>query len=146
MLERPQFHIETVDSGLNYGRYKAEPVEPGYGVTVVFHLKINRGTVRTFYGAMKSTHLKGRANKEKQLELVRTAILETLTNFASTLKSLDSRERIALCAHIEDRNEIDTSNNRSIIVFSVEKNDVELLATEKIGLDDFKKRVQQLEY
>ena len=34
MLERPQFHIETVDSGLNYGRYKAEPMEPGYGVTV----------------------------------------------------------------------------------------------------------------
>ena len=34
MLERPQFHIETVESGLNYGRYKAEPMEPGYGTTL----------------------------------------------------------------------------------------------------------------
>ena len=34
MLERPQFHIETVETGLNYGRYKAEPMEPGYGTTL----------------------------------------------------------------------------------------------------------------
>ena len=34
MFERPQFHIETVETGLNYGRYKAEPLEPGYGTTL----------------------------------------------------------------------------------------------------------------
>jgi len=34
LLERPQFHIETVETGLNYGRYKAEPMEPGYGTTL----------------------------------------------------------------------------------------------------------------
>jgi DNA-directed RNA polymerase subunit alpha len=33
-MERPQFHIETIESGLNYGRYKAEPMEPGYGTTL----------------------------------------------------------------------------------------------------------------
>jgi DNA-directed RNA polymerase subunit alpha len=33
-LERPQFHIESIESGLNYGRYKAEPMEPGYGTTL----------------------------------------------------------------------------------------------------------------
>ncbi len=34
MLERPQFLIETIESGLNYGRYQAEPIEPGYGTTL----------------------------------------------------------------------------------------------------------------
>ena len=34
MFERPSFHIETVETGLNYGRYKAEPLEPGYGTTL----------------------------------------------------------------------------------------------------------------
>jgi DNA-directed RNA polymerase subunit alpha len=34
LFEKPQFHIETVESGLNYGRYKAEPLEPGYGTTI----------------------------------------------------------------------------------------------------------------
>ena len=33
-MERPQFHIETVETGLNYGRYKAEPMDPGYGTTM----------------------------------------------------------------------------------------------------------------
>jgi DNA-directed RNA polymerase subunit alpha len=34
LFERPQFHIETIETGLNYGRYSAEPLEPGYGTTL----------------------------------------------------------------------------------------------------------------
>jgi DNA-directed RNA polymerase subunit alpha len=34
LFEKPQFHIETVETGLNYGRYKIEPLEPGYGTTL----------------------------------------------------------------------------------------------------------------
>jgi DNA-directed RNA polymerase subunit alpha len=34
LFEKPQFHIETVETGLNYGRYKVEPLEPGYGTTL----------------------------------------------------------------------------------------------------------------
>jgi DNA-directed RNA polymerase subunit alpha len=34
LSERPQFTIETVETGLNYGRYVAEPLEPGYGTTL----------------------------------------------------------------------------------------------------------------
>ncbi|MEZ4533082.1 MAG: DNA-directed RNA polymerase subunit alpha [Thermomicrobiales bacterium] len=34
MLERPGFTIETVTEGENYGRYRVEPLEPGYGTTL----------------------------------------------------------------------------------------------------------------
>lgn len=34
MFERPQFQIDTIETGLNYGRYAAEPLEPGYGTTL----------------------------------------------------------------------------------------------------------------
>jgi len=34
LIERPQFTIETIETGLNYGRYQAEPLEPGYGTTL----------------------------------------------------------------------------------------------------------------
>ena len=34
MFEKPQFRIETDETGLNYGRYKIEPLEPGYGTTL----------------------------------------------------------------------------------------------------------------
>ena len=49
MLERPQFHIETVETGLNYGRYKAEPMEPGYGTTLGNALR--RILLRSLVGA-----------------------------------------------------------------------------------------------
>ena len=50
MLERPQFHIETVESGLNYGRYKADPMEPGYGTTLGNALR--RILLRSLEGAV----------------------------------------------------------------------------------------------
>lgn len=34
MLERPGFTIEVVEEGENYGRYRVEPLEPGYGTTL----------------------------------------------------------------------------------------------------------------
>ena len=52
MIERPQFTIETVESGLNYGRYKAEPMEPGYGTTLGNALR--RILLRSLEGAAVS--------------------------------------------------------------------------------------------
>ena len=34
MLKPPNFQIETVETGQNYGRYRAEPLEAGYGTTL----------------------------------------------------------------------------------------------------------------
>jgi DNA-directed RNA polymerase subunit alpha len=34
LIERPNFKIESVESGLNYARYKIEPLQPGYGTTL----------------------------------------------------------------------------------------------------------------
>lgn len=34
MLQQPEFTIKTVETGLNYGRYQVEPLEPGYGTTL----------------------------------------------------------------------------------------------------------------
>jgi DNA-directed RNA polymerase subunit alpha len=34
LFERPTFQIETIETGLNYGRYRAEPLESGYGTTL----------------------------------------------------------------------------------------------------------------
>ncbi|MBA2759489.1 MAG: DNA-directed RNA polymerase subunit alpha [Chloroflexia bacterium] len=34
MLNQPEFTIERVESGLNYGRYEITPLDPGYGTTL----------------------------------------------------------------------------------------------------------------
>lgn len=33
-IGRPAFTLETIETGLNYGRYRAEPLEQGYGTTL----------------------------------------------------------------------------------------------------------------
>ncbi len=118
----------------------------GFGVSLSFHLRINRGTIRTFYREVESPLVNAPGTKSKQLQIVRMTMIETLADFGSTLKELDSGERIAICAHVEDRNELDTSKNRLIIALSVKKADIEQYVTKAISMAEFRKRVQILEY
>jgi len=34
LLEQPDFTIKTIEAGRNYGRYRVEPLQPGYGTTL----------------------------------------------------------------------------------------------------------------
>jgi hypothetical protein len=117
-----------------------------YGVSVSFHLKINRGTIRTFYGEVKSPLIGKARSKEQQLRTVRETMEEALADYGGTLKQLQAQERIAICAHIEDRNELDSAKGRTVIVISVQKRDVDSYTMRKIGLDEFRKQVELLEY
>ena len=119
---------------------------PGYGVVVSFYVKINRGTLRGFTGdAGKSESGQARSTDE-QLALVRETVLRSLAEYASTLKHLSSNERVAICAHVEDRNDLDSSRNRTEIVASSLKSDIDEYLTRKIDGDEFRSRVQYLEY
>jgi hypothetical protein len=117
-----------------------------YGVTVSFHLKINRGTIRTFFGETRSPLVSAPGSKQKQVQTVRSTMIGVLADFGATLKKLDGTDRIAICAHIEDRNEIDKSKNRSILVVSVKKDDIEQFSMKSITLEEFKSRTDVLQY
>jgi hypothetical protein len=117
-----------------------------YGVSVSFHLKINRGTIRTFYGEVKSPLIGKRRTKEQQLETVRETMEEALADYGGTLKQIQAEERIAICAHIEDRNELDSAKSRTVIVLSVPKQAVDSYTMRKIGLDQFREQVEVLKY
>jgi hypothetical protein len=127
------------------GEPKAAYLE-GYGVSLTFHLRINRGTIRTFYREVESPLVNAPGTKSKQLQIVRSTMIDTLGNFGGTLKKIDPEERIAICAHVEDRNELDQSKNRLIIVLSAKKSDIDQYVTRAITMADFKKRVDVVEY
>jgi len=127
------------------GEPKASYLED-YGVVVSFHLKINRGTIRTFSGQMRSPLVNAPGSNQEQVQTVRSTMIDTLSDFGTTLKKLDGEDRIAICAHIEDRNELDTSKNRSILVVTVRKKDVDLCTTKSITAEEFRKRVEVLQY
>lgn len=118
---------------------------PGYGMVVSFHLKINRSSIRGFWGEVGSSPAAG-GSREEQLETVRRLLIQALSDYASTMKSLDPGDRVSICAHVEDRTELNPGVARVDIVAVSRKSDIDLYTTRKISLDEFRARVELLEY
>ncbi len=119
---------------------------PGYGVVVSFHLKINRGTIRGFRGDLPTPVVREPRSREEQLETVRRTMLRALADYGSTMKNLAEAERVAIYAHVEDRNELDPAKNRTEIVMTSDKGDIDRYLTREISLEEFRRRVELLEY
>ena len=119
---------------------------PDYGIVVSFHLKINRGTIRAFYGPIINPVTTSPQTTSEQLETVRRTTMQALADYGSTIKDLPPGQQISICAHVEDRNELDTTKNRTDIIISVVKKDLDLYVTRMIDYDEFKRRVRLVEY
>jgi DNA-directed RNA polymerase subunit alpha len=79
LLERPGFTIETVAEGLNYGRYKVEPLEPGYGTTLGNSLR--RILLRSLEGvAIPRIRIEGVWHEFATVEHVREDVTEIVLN------------------------------------------------------------------
>lgn len=79
MFEKPQFRIETVESGLNYGRYKVEPLEPGYGTTLGNALR--RILLRSLEGvAISRVRIDGVWHEFSTINNVREDVVEIVLN------------------------------------------------------------------
>lgn len=117
----------------------------GYGVTVSFQLKINRATMRSIYSKMMNSPAE-RQSKEERAEEVREIAIEALAGYGSTFKSISENENLAICAHVEDRSEIDSNERRINLVVSAKKSDIVALATRNISEEQFRRRVAINEY
>lgn len=79
MFDRPQFVIETIESGLNYGRYKIEPLEPGYGATLGNALR--RILLRSLEGvAISRVRIDGVWHEFSTVDSVREDVVELVLN------------------------------------------------------------------
>jgi len=79
LFEKPQFHIETVETGLNYGRYKVEPLEPGYGTTLGNALR--RILLRSLEGvAISRIRIEGVWHEFSAINNVREDVTEIVLN------------------------------------------------------------------
>lgn len=136
----------------NFTHPFAFPAEPegvylnGYGVVVSFHLNINRSFIRTPFGDKRIRGMEETRSTEEQIQILRTALISCLADYGITFKQLTGEDRIAVSAHVEDRNELDPSKNRTIVLLSVSKSDVERYARKEISLEEFKRRVESVLY
>ncbi len=79
MLERPGFTIETVAEGENYGRYRVEPLEPGYGTTLGNALR--RILLRSLEGvAISRVRIDGVWHEFSTVKDVREDVTEVVLN------------------------------------------------------------------
>ncbi|MDA2935453.1 hypothetical protein MYX82_14110 [Acidobacteria bacterium AH-259-D05] len=115
-----------------------------YGVVVTFHLNINRATIRTPFGLVGSS--KETRPKKEQLRILKDSMVRCLADYGATFKQLTGENSISISAHVEDRNELDSTKNTTIVVISTSKQDVDLLTTGKISFDQFEERVRVVEY
>lgn len=118
----------------------------GFGVVVSFKVKINRATIRAPLGPIKAMTGSSRLSKKEQLSVIRETMIEALAKHADHIQQIGPDEQIAICAHVEDRNELDPNLSETIMVFSVTRADVERMARRELDFDEFKRRVTVLEY
>ncbi len=127
----------------------------GYGVVVQFHLNINRARIRTPFGEVEAPQRAGGRGieeklagdpKKEQLKRVRQILVECLASYAGAIRQLNAHDRISISAHIEDRNELDPVLRKTVMVVTTTRDDIDLLAMRKISGQDFRTKVQVLEY
>lgn len=136
----------------NFTHPFAFPVEPegvylsGYGVVISFHLNINRAFIRTPFGDKRIRGMEEKRSTQEQIQILQTALINCLADYGITFKQLAGEDRIAVSAHVEDRNELDATKNKTVVLVSVSKGDVERYARKDISLDEFKRRVETVLY
>jgi len=118
----------------------------GFGVVVSFQLNVNRAKIRTPFGDLNAPKAAGERSKAEQIRLVKDSMRQCLADYGQSIKQLGPHDRIAVQAHVVDRNELDPAKSTTVLVLTCTKDDVNLLATGKLSLEKFKERVHVLEY
>jgi len=106
LFEKPQFRIDTIETGLNYGRYRIEPLEPGYGTTLGNALR--RILLRSLEGvAISRVRIDGVWHEFSTINNVREDVVEVVLN----LKRIRLKRAIEMNgearAHLYVRGELD---------------------------------------
>ena len=130
MFERPQFVIETVESGLNYGRYKIEPLEPGYGATLGNALR--RILLRSLEGvAISRVRIDGVWHEFSTVNHVREDVVEVVLNLKRIrLKRILEMNGEAR-AHLYVRG--DASGERAVTAYDVNwPSEVDLISPDQV--------------
>ena len=120
----------------------------GYGISISFLLRINRGSIRGIYGEprYRQNNRNDGLTKKEKLELVKKITSRTLVDYGGTIRGLNDVERISICAHIEDRNEWDSDKKMTVIVVSGSREEIIEMSKADLSDDDLLRQLNTLEY
>lgn len=119
----------------------------GYGVSISFLLRINRGSIRGIYGeVMAGERDESSLSRGEKLALVKKLMVRTLVDYGGTIKGLEDHEKVAISAHVEDRSEWDPASKMTIIVVSGTKKEINQLSRDNLPYEELLERLNILEY
>lgn len=118
----------------------------GYGMLFSFQINVNRRTIRTPFGEVRDPRPTSRRTTEEHMRVIRTTLVDTLMEYGDSIKQLGGHDRISIAAYVHDRNELDARKSRKTLVLTTSKDDVDLVAMEKISAENFRDRVDVMEY
>jgi hypothetical protein len=118
----------------------------GYGIAVSFHINVNRSRIRSPWDPIRNPRAPSQPTKEAQIELIKQTMIQSLADYANSIKQLGAHDHITIAAHVEDRHELDPEKSRTVIAMTVTKDNVNLLAMKRISLEGFRERINVTQY
>lgn len=118
----------------------------GYGMLFSFQINVNRRTIRTPFGEVRDPRPTSRRTTEEHMRVIRTNLIDVLIEYGDSIKQLGGHDRISIAAYVDDRNELDARKSRKTLVLTASKDDVDLVAMKKISAENFKDRIDVMEY
>lgn len=118
----------------------------GYGLTVTFQVKVNRGSIRGPWGEIDNPWTKQSTTKEDQISVIKKTMIQALADYGNTVKYLTRGDRITICAHIEDLNELDKTKARTVLLLSALRSNIQKYVTTQLTFEQFSQTLDILEY
>jgi hypothetical protein len=117
----------------------------GFGFNFTFLINIQRAIITTPFGDVKR-NLVTPDQKKQRIEDLREMLIRMLRDNVKKIKQLRKKEdRVAIVAFIDDKNIMEPSANKTIVL-SIIKKDLDELGNKSDNLDEFRKRIKIVEY
>ena len=118
----------------------------GYGMLFSFQINVNRRTIRTPFGEVRDPRPVTERTTEEHMRVIKNALMDALVEYGDSIRQLGGHDRISIAAYVDDRNELDPRKSRRTLVLTAAKDDLDLVAMKKISLENFRDRVDVVEY
>lgn len=119
----------------------------GYGEVFSLSVNLNRGYVLfSAQPAGSASEKSVREQNARTVAVVKNSLVQILWQYGNSLISLQQDHKISIIAHVLNRTFEDRTPSNRVLVLTVVVRDLALVQTGKVSMEDFKRKVQTVEY
>jgi hypothetical protein len=116
----------------------------GFGINFTFLINIQRAIINTPFGDVLR-HSESPEQKKQWMNQLKETLIRLLLENGKELKQLRGEECVTVAAFIDDKNILEPSANKTIVLRAL-KRDLDELGNRNDRLNEFKQRIKIVEY